>query len=39
LQVLSVTIFEKTPILQAFGDSDYSSENTAICNQLTLVDL
>ena len=39
LQVLSVTIFEKTPIWQAFCDSDYSSENTAICNQLTLLDL
>jgi len=39
LQVLSVTIFEKTPILQAFCDSDYTSEKTAIRNQLTLFDL
>ncbi|MGB2821513.1 MAG: IS4 family transposase [Phycisphaerae bacterium] len=39
LQVLSVTIFEKTPILQAFCDSDYSNGNTAISNQLKLFDL
>ena len=39
LQVLSVTIFEKTPILQAFCDWDYRSENTTICNQLPLFDL
>jgi len=39
LQVLSVTIFEKTPILQAFCDWDYTNENTAISKQLPLFDL
>jgi hypothetical protein len=39
LQVLSVTIFEKTPILQAFCDWSYTSENTITCNQLSLFDL
>jgi len=39
LQVLSVTIFEKTPILQAFCDWDYKDENTTFCNQLPLFDL
>ena len=34
LQVLSVTIFEKTPILQAFCDWDYTNGNTTFCNQL-----
>ena len=39
LQILSVTIFEKTPILQAFCDWEYTSENTTDCNQLPLFDL
>jgi len=39
LQVLSVTLFEKTPILQAFCDWDYRNDNTTICNQLPLFDL
>jgi hypothetical protein len=39
LQTLSVTIFEKTPILQAFCNWDYSNENTTTCNQLPLFDL
>jgi transposase len=39
LQVLSVTIFEKTPILQAFSDNTYTAENTTDYNQLTLFDL
>ena len=36
LQVLSVSIFEKTPILQAFRDWDRTSETGAIHNQLPL---
>jgi hypothetical protein len=39
LQVLSVTIFVKTPILQAFVDHSYILENSTICNQLSLFDL
>ena len=39
LQVLSVTIFEKTPIIEAFCDWDYTTENTTFCNQLPLFDL
>lgn len=39
LQVLSVTMFEKTPILQAFCNWDYTNENTIFCNQLSLFDL
>ena len=39
LQVLSVTFFEKTPILLAFCDWDYKDENTTFCNQLPLFDL
>ena len=39
LQVLSVTIFEKTPILQAFCDWDYIETETTLCNQLPLFEL
>jgi len=39
LQTLSVTIFEKTPILQAFCDWHYTNRNTVYCNQLSLFDL
>jgi hypothetical protein len=39
LQVLSVSIFEKTPILQAFCDWDYTNDNTTLYNQLSLFDL
>jgi hypothetical protein len=39
LQVLSVAIFEKTPILQAFSDWTYNNENTEISKQLKLFDL
>ena len=39
LQVLSVTIFEKTPLLQAFCNWGYSNENSTIHNQLPLFDL
>ena len=38
-QVLSVSIFEKTPILQAFCDWDYTNDNTTLYNQLSLFDL
>jgi len=38
LQILSVSLFEKTPISQAFS-SDYSkNENNDLCNQLLLFD-
>lgn len=39
LQVLSVTIFEKTSILQAFCEWDYTDEDTATSKQLLLFDL
>jgi transposase len=39
LQVLSVMILEKTPILQAFSDWPEQEQNAIICNQLKLFDL
>ena len=39
LQVLSVTLFEKTPILRAFQDIDSKEPRNAISNQLILFDL
>jgi len=39
LQVLSVTLFEQVPILQAFGDIESQEKSPAICNQLNLWDL
>jgi hypothetical protein len=36
LQIVSVTVFEKTPILQAFSDIDYSDSDSEIANQLNL---
>ena len=39
LQILSVTIFEKTPILQVFSKIDYKTQETRNHNQLTLFDL
>ncbi len=39
LKVISISIFEKTPILQLFDDSDYISNNTVVPNQLFLFDL
>jgi len=39
LQVLSVTLFEQTPILQAFGDAESREKSDAISNQLKLWDL
>ena len=38
LQILSVTLFEKTPILQAFEASDSQSEFSDSANQLILFD-
>ena len=39
LQVLSLTLFEQVPILQAFGDIESQEKSPAISNQLTLWDL
>ena len=39
LQILSVTLFEKTPILQAFGDAESQEKSDQIYNQLNLWDL
>ena len=39
LQVLSVTLFEQVPILQAFGDVEPQEQSGSIPNQLTLWDL
>ena len=39
LQVLSVTLFEKVPILRAFGDIGPSEELIDNSNQLNLLDL
>ena len=36
LQVLSLTLFERMPLQQAFPDSEYISESLGICNQLNL---
>ena len=38
LQILSVSVFEKMPVLQAFESTDYSNANNDICNQLSLWD-
>jgi len=38
LQILSVTLFEKTPIYQALTDADYKAEDDAAYNQLYLFD-
>jgi len=36
LQILSVTLFEKTPILQALSGADYQTSEQDLSNQLTL---
>ena len=36
LQIVSVTVFEKTPLLQAFSDIDSSNSESDIFNQLNL---
>lgn len=38
LQILSVSLFEKTPILQALSNDDSQNENNALYNQLMLFD-
>jgi len=39
LQVLSLTLFEEMPILQAFGDAESQEKPAGISNQLSLWDL
>jgi hypothetical protein len=39
LQVLSLTLFEQVPILQAFGDAESQEKPAGISNQLSLWDL
>jgi hypothetical protein len=39
LQVLSVTLFEKVPILRAFGEAESQQNLPAFSNQLNLIDL
>lgn len=39
LQVLSLTLFEQVPILQAFGELESQEKSTPFSNQLTLWDL
>lgn len=39
LQVLSVTLFEQVPILQAFGESESQAKSVGFSNQLNLWDL
>jgi hypothetical protein len=38
LQVLSVTLFEKTPIIRAFDDQDFREQSASSSNQLNLLD-
>jgi len=38
LQILSVSLFEKTPILQALSSADYETEEGDSRNQLMLFD-
>jgi len=38
LQILSVTIFEKTPSLDALSSSDYEMQLITSCKQLNLFD-
>ena len=38
LQVLSVTLFEKTPIIQAFDDENSQTQTTPFSNQMKLLD-
>jgi hypothetical protein len=39
LQILSLTLFEKTPLIKVFSDMDYRSEYVHNSNQLKLFDL
>jgi hypothetical protein len=38
LQILSVTIFERIPILQVFSSNEYRTKAGIFCNQLNLFD-
>ena len=38
LQILSVSLFEKTPILQALAPADYENDDDGFHNQLMLFD-
>ena len=38
LQILSVTLFHKKPLYQAFAENGYKNEITSIDNQLKLFD-
>jgi hypothetical protein len=38
LQILSVTLFEKMPLQQAFPGNDYDAQGGDPCNQLNLCD-
>ena len=38
LQILSLTLFEKMPISQAFSSNNYEIETDGLCNQLMLFD-
>ena len=39
LQILSVTLFEKTPVFHLLTSPNSQNENSSCCNQLTLFDL
>jgi IS4 transposase len=42
LQILSVTLFEKTPLIELLADSGYKNEEkngNVLCNQMTLFDI
>ena len=39
LQILSVALFEKTPLFEALSTKNQPNENTPSCNQLSLFDL
>ncbi|TSA10275.1 MAG: IS4 family transposase, partial [Deltaproteobacteria bacterium] len=36
LQIMSVTLFEKMPILQVLSDIDYKNQEEQVSNQLNL---
>jgi hypothetical protein len=38
LQILSITLFEKTPILRALARTDYTDQNCSASNKLQLCD-
>jgi len=38
LQILSLTLFEKTPVIQVLTDNDHSFQTDDVCNQLNLFD-